>query len=84
MAAVMIEVSEEWDLPIPRPILEEAGLKPGKAVEVVVEGQNIVLKPYEQLSAVQAAEEKEPDAEVVADVKAERKESYRERGEEGP
>ena len=83
MAAVMIEVSEAWDLPIPRPVLEEVGLKPGKAVEVVVEGNNIILKPYEQLSAVQAAEEKKPDAEVVSDVKAERKESYRERGEDG-
>lgn len=83
MAAVMIEVSEAWDLPIPRPILEEAGLKPGKAVEVIVEGEKIILKPYEQLSAVQAAEENEPSAEVIADEKAERKEAYRERSEDG-
>lgn len=81
MAAVMIEVSEEWTLPIPRPILQEVGLQPGMAVEVVVDDSDqILLRPYEQLSAEQAAEAKAPDAEVVRDVKAERKQAYRERG----
>ena len=82
MGAVMVELNEDGSVNIPTPVLEALGLDGGMALELVVEDAQIILRPYEQLSAVQADVDDHPDAEIVADEKAERKQAYTGRGTE--